>query len=38
MMIRGDISIQEAVFGIVACLCMTAIFITIIITEKRNRK
>ena len=38
MSISGDLSVQEAVFGIVAVICTTVIFVTLIITEKRGRK
>ena len=38
MSISGDLSIQEAAFGIVAVICMTVIFVTIIITERKGKK
>jgi hypothetical protein len=38
MIVRGDLSVQETVFGIVSVICMTVIFVTIIITERKGKK
>ena len=37
MSISGDLSIQEAVFGIVSVICSSVILLTIIITERKQK-
>ena len=38
MIVHGDLSVQECIFGAVCMICTTVIFLTIIITEKRGKK
>jgi hypothetical protein len=38
MSISGNLSMQEAAFGIVAVICITVIFVTLIITERKGKK
>lgn len=38
MIIRGDLSIQECIFGAVCMICTTVLCVTIIINERRGKK
>jgi len=38
MSISGDLSVQECIFGSICVICMSVIFVTLIITERHGKK